>query len=88
MDQEAKIDLNSLVEAIRARNIVEPVIFMLEMGKPLTGCAREAFRFGSPLLGLFGSSSYAPAIEQILESSDSLERFIRMLEQPQAQGAV
>jgi hypothetical protein len=80
MRGEADADLECLVRAIRARKLVEPAIFVLEMSKPLVGCAREIYKVGEPLMRMLFSSAFAPALERVLSSSDNVELLIRRLE--------
>lgn len=87
MHVEAETDFESLVQAIRARKLVEPAIFVLEMCKPLVGCARELYRMGDPLVQLLFTPNLRPAIERILSSSDNVEHLIRRLEDTRGLGA-
>jgi hypothetical protein len=80
MRTEADTDLECLVQAIRARKLVEPAIFILEMSKPLVGCAREIYKVGEPLMRMFVSPAFAPALERVLSSSENVELLIRRLE--------
>lgn len=80
MHVEAETDLECLVQAIRARKLVEPAIFVLEMSKPLVGCAREVYKVGEPLMRMLFSPTVAPALERILSSRENVELLIRRLE--------
>ena len=80
MHVEAETDFESLVQAIQARKMVEPAIFLLEMCKPLVGCARELYRMGDPLVQLLFAPHVRPAIERVLSSSDNVEHLITRLE--------
>ncbi len=80
MSAEADNDLECLVQAIRTRKLVEPTIFILEMSKPLVGCAREIYKVGEPLMRMFFSPAFAPALERVLSSSENVELLIRRLE--------
>jgi hypothetical protein len=70
----------SLAASIRRRGLREPAIFALELCKPLVGCVRELYGMGKPLVTLLVGSAAAPAIEEVLTSSDSVERLIQLLE--------
>lgn len=80
MHAEAETDLESLAQAIRARKLVEPAIFVLEMSKPLVGCARELYRMSEPLMRMLFTPTLAPAVERVLSSSENVELLIRRLE--------
>jgi hypothetical protein len=87
MHVEAESDFESLVQAVRARKLVEPAIFMLEMCKPLTGCAREFYKVSEPLIQLFFKHTLGPAIDRVLSSSQNVELLIRRLEDTRGRGA-
>lgn len=80
MHVEVETDLESLAQAIRARKLVEPAIFVLEMSKPLVGCARELCRMAEPLMRILFTPTLAPAVERVLSSSENVELLIRRLE--------
>ncbi len=77
---EPEAELEPLVQAIRAQKLVEPAIFILEMSKPLVGCAREVYRVAEPLMRMLFTPTLAPAVERVLSSSDNVELLIRRLE--------
>lgn len=60
--------------------MVEPAIFLLELGKPLVGCLRELYGMSEPLQRLLFGREYAPVIRELLSSSDAVERLIVLLE--------
>lgn len=80
--------LDTVAEAILARKLEAPAIFLLELCKPLVGCMRELYGIGEPIAcALLGRES-APALRQVLSSSESVEDLIRRLEQPRNQAAL
>jgi hypothetical protein len=80
MHIEVETDLESLVQVIQGRKLVEPAIFVLEMSKPLVGCARELYRITEPLMRMLFTPTLAPAVERVLSSSENVELLIRRLE--------
>jgi hypothetical protein len=74
------VELQPLVDAIVRRRMVEPSIFMLEMCKPLVGCARELYAMSEPLMNLAFGSTLAPVVKRALQSSEETEALIQALE--------
>lgn len=70
-----------LADAIVQRGLVAPAIFLLELSKPLTGCMRElCVGAGDGLLRFAVGDRFAPAIREVLSSSENVEALITRLE--------
>jgi len=80
MHEQEGVDVEALVDAIRVRKLVEPAILLLEMCKPLTGCARELYRATEPVFRSLVSPSVGLSLEHVLASSENVELLIRRLE--------
>jgi hypothetical protein len=74
--------IQELAEAVRARRLTVPAIFILELCKPLTGCLRELYGVSLALQNLICGRELVPALQEVLESSDAVEQLITLLEQP------
>jgi hypothetical protein len=80
MHGQEKVDVEALVDAIRARKLVEPAILLLEMCKPITGCARELYRATEPVFRSFISPAVGLSLKHVLASAENVELLIRRLE--------
>lgn len=86
--QTASTDpLDTVAEAILSRKLQVPAIFLLELCKPLVGCMRELYGVGEPIACALLGSERAPALREVLSSSDSVEELIKRLEQPRENAA-
>lgn len=73
-------NLNDIAESLKRRQMIEPAIFLLELAKPLVGCMRELYGISEPLQRLMFGREYAPAVREVLSSSDEMEKLIVLLE--------
>ena len=65
---------------VRLRRLEAPVIFLLEMYKPLSGVAAVAIIISRPLAALLLGVEGAAAAERLFESRENIERLITLLE--------
>ena len=73
--------LEQLAEALVGRRMVAPAIFILELCKPLVGCAREVYDATEGLQRVLFGETLMPAVREVLSSSDRVEELIVLLEQ-------
>lgn len=73
-------DLERCVQAVMARGLCDPVVFLLEACKPLRGCLREVYLCCEPVVRLFGSGEVVRNFATVLASPESVEHFIQRLE--------
>lgn len=76
----ASDDVERCVQAVMARGLCEPVVFLLEACKPLRGCLREVYLCCEPVVRLFGSGEVVRKFATVLDSPESVEQFIQRLE--------
>lgn len=73
--------LEHLASALIERRMRAPAIFVLELCKPLVGCARELYDATEGLqYALFGKR-LLPAVREVFSSSERVEELIVLLEQ-------
>ena len=77
--------LQSIADAIVRRGFREPAIFILELCKPLVGCMRELYGVGEPVASALFGGERAPIAREILQSSDTVEALITVLERTRAE---
>jgi len=73
--------IEHLACSIKARRLVAPAIFMLELSKPLVGCMRELYSMSESLQNLLFGSELVPAAKDLLSSPKRIEDLIVLLEQ-------
>jgi hypothetical protein len=73
--------LEQLAETLIERRMAAPAIFMLELCKPLVGCARELYDATESLQRVLLGQQLMPAIREVLSSSERVEELIGLLEQ-------
>lgn len=79
--------IQQLAEAVKQRGLTAPVIFTLEMCKPLTGCLRELYGVTESIQTVLFGREFLPALRQVLSSSERVEQLILLLEGMDAPGA-
>lgn len=72
--------IEQLADVVRAKGVVAPAIFMLELFKPMTGCLRELYGVSESLQGALFGRECVPALKELLSSSEKVEAFICLLE--------
>ena len=72
--------LEQLAEALIERRMRAPAIFVLELCKPLVGCARELYDATEGLMCVLFGHSLMPVIREVLASSERVEELIVLLE--------
>jgi hypothetical protein len=81
---QAVQSLEQLAQVIIERRMVTPAIFLLELSKPLIGCARELYGATEGLQRVvFGPDNFS-ALKELLSSVDRVEDLIVLLEQGRA----
>ncbi|MFN4895073.1 MAG: hypothetical protein ACK5GN_11400 [Pseudomonadota bacterium] len=73
--------IEQLAQVLIDRRMVAPAIFLLELSKPLIGCARELYTMTEGLQSVIFGSRAVPALKQLLSSSDQVEKLIVLLEE-------
>lgn len=74
-------NLEQLAQILVERKMVAPAIFLLELSKPLVGCARELYGVTEGLQRVLFGAQVLPVLRDLLASSESVERLIVLLEQ-------
>lgn len=72
--------LDQLASLLIERRMVAPAIFMLELSKPLIGCARELYGITEGLQRVLFGSQVMPVLKDLLSSVEQVEALIVLLE--------
>lgn len=72
--------IEQLANVVKAKGVVAPAIFMLELLKPMTGCFRELYGVSESLQSALFGREIVPALKELLSSSEKIEAFICLLE--------
>ena len=72
--------IEQLARAVRAKGLVAPAIFVLELMKPLRGCLCELYGVSESLQTLVFGREPLPALKEVLASADRVEALICLLE--------
>lgn len=72
--------LEQIAQVLIERRMVAPAIFMLELSKPLVGCARELYGMTEGLQRVLFGSQCVPALKDLLSSVERVEELIVLLE--------
>lgn len=73
--------VEQIAQVLIERRLVAPAIFMLELSKPLVGCARELYGVTEGLQQALFGSQLVPALKELLSSVERIEELIVLLEQ-------
>ncbi len=76
--------LEQLAQVIIERRLVTPAIFLLELSKPLIGCARELYGASEGLQRVIFGAEYSLALKEVLSSVKRVEDLIVLLERGRA----
>jgi hypothetical protein len=79
VDHKARIDTLGL--AIVRKRMQAPVLFFLEMHRPLAGLCSSLLTAGGPLIGPFIGREWIETIQYLLQTPSELEGFMSRLEQ-------
>jgi hypothetical protein len=80
--------IEQLAEIVRRGRMVAPAIFMLELCKPLTGCARELYVASESLQALIFGRTPLPVLRTLLSSSARVEELVQLLEREPARESI
>lgn len=87
MIAEHRDRIDTLGAAIAGRRLEAPVIFFLEMHRPLASVVSSLLTAGAPLLSPFIGREWLDSVQSLLESPEELERFMSRLEKGGYSGA-
>lgn len=73
--------LEQIAQELIERRMVAPAIFILELCKPLVGCAREIYDASEGWQRVLFGERLMPAVRHLFSSSDRVEELIILLEQ-------
>jgi hypothetical protein len=73
--------IERMARTVVDRRLETPVLFLLEMNRPLSFLASQALLFAEPLAGAFFGFGGIRAWQGILEDRKSVDRLIRRIEE-------
>lgn len=73
--------LGKLASEIKSRRLEAPVVFFLEMHKPLFGLLQSATTISAPILSALIGPQKLERVEELMQDRKNVEKLIRLLEE-------